>query len=341
MATIQEIQSSVSGDKIPLTQRGAANGVATLGADSKIPVAQLPNIANAELYRGGNLIANGNCYTGDVTNFSGWGYDIVYTPSGSSGAFKLPVSATYSTANIGDAVMSVVANKLLEFSASMLLGSISGGNHSTSCIQHFYVNCFDTAGNEIVDAMAQTFAGSAKTTLALPLNPGDTTVTLTSAAGWAGAAAQWHQRSFKWWPFIPSVGIYGYLEVTGKINMPYTYSRNVATKTVSGGTWSSIAGNVLTLSTTTFPAGWTGPSIPAGTPVQNSEGGGARLYFSTLTYAAAGEYTVSGTMSSNAALSPTVVLFVGTAKIRIEGLLNYGGAGVSELRLGNVMLRYK
>lgn len=340
-AKLAVTQSLVSGDRILLTQKGAANGVATLGADSKIPAAQLPIFSNALLYAGGNLIANGNCYTGDVTNFAGWVYDISYTPGGASSAFKLPVSATYSSAIIGDQKISVVANKLIEFSTSMLLGSISGGNHSTGCLQYFYVNCFDTDGNEIGDAMGQTYAGSAKTTLALPLNPGDTTVTLTSAAGWAGAAAQWHQRAFKWWPFISAIGIYGYIEATGKVNLPYTYSRNTSVKTVSGGTWSSISGNVLTLSTATFPAGWTGPAIPAGTPVQNTEGGGARLYFSTLTYATPGEYTVLGTMSANSALSPTVVLFTGTAKIRIEGLLNFGGSGVSELRLGNVMLRYK
>lgn len=422
---LAEAQVAVSGDKIPLTQKGAANGVATLGADSKIPAAQMPDISivdylgqaasqaamlaltaqkgdwcsradtgtvfvcigtptalagwqqlaypasavqsvagltgavtlaqlvtalsgqyasaaqGANLYAGGNLIANGNCYTGDTTNFSGWGYDVTYTPAGASGAYKLPVSGTYSNLPIGDAKMSVVANKLLEFSASMLLGSISGGNHNSSCIQYFYVNCFDTDGNEIGDAMAQTYAGSAKTTLALPLNPGDTTVTLTSSTGWAGAAAQWHQRAFKWWPFISAAGIYGYQESSGKINLPYTYSRNTSPKMVAGGTYTSVSGNVLTLSTATFPAGWTGPSIPAGTPIQNTEGGGARLYFSSLTYAAAGEYVVSGTMSANGALSPTVVLFAGTAKIRIEGLLNFNGTGVSELRLGNLMLRYK
>ena len=43
-------QDTAIADKIPLGQKGAASGVATLGADSKIPTAQLPAIAITDTF---------------------------------------------------------------------------------------------------------------------------------------------------------------------------------------------------------------------------------------------------------------------------------------------------
>lgn len=44
-------------DYVPLTQKGAANGVATLGADQKIPAAQLPDIAITDVETVPNMAA--------------------------------------------------------------------------------------------------------------------------------------------------------------------------------------------------------------------------------------------------------------------------------------------
>jgi hypothetical protein len=339
--TLPEAQYAVSGGNIPLAQRGAAGGVATLGSDLKIPVVQLPASANAALYAGGNLIANGNLAAGSNMNFARFTYDNVYAPLGAAASFKLPVSAGSSNVAIGDSTVMLASNNLLEFSCSMLLGSISGGSHSQSCIQYFYVNCYDADGAEITDTMGQTHPGSVNTTLAAALNPGDATVQLTSASGWAGAGTDWYQRAFRWWLMLPALGVYGYQEASGRFHPAYTYTRNFSKRNGLGGTWSSISGNTLTLSTALFPGGWDGPALPSGTPMQNCTGGGSNLYFSGATYALPGEYKVSGTMSADRSLLPKVVLHPGTSKIAIIGLLNYGGTGVSELRLANVILRYK
>lgn len=47
IATVTNLQTTLDA-KIPATEKGAANGVATLGADSKIPSAQIPAIALSE-----------------------------------------------------------------------------------------------------------------------------------------------------------------------------------------------------------------------------------------------------------------------------------------------------
>lgn len=296
------------------------------------------------LYAGGNLIANGNGYTGTNTNFSGFSVDKVYTPAGAPLSFKLPDTGAYAFAYIGDAIMPVISNRLIEFSCSLLSGNILGGAHSSTAIQYMFVECYDGDNQTIGDSMAQNYAGAAFTTLAAPLNPGDTTVTLTSATGWADNTRPWHQRRLKWWPWQSSLGVYGFVENSGKVHLPYTYTRLVALATVNQGTYSSITGNVLNLNTTTFPSGWTGPALPAGTPVANADGGGANLYFNSTAYTNPGEYNITATFSSNSSLSPTKVLYNGTSKIRIRGLLNYNGTGtikVSEIRLANILMRYK
>lgn len=50
-AAVNEVKAS-NDLKIPLTQRAAANGVATLGADTKVPVAQLPVVPTANIADG-------------------------------------------------------------------------------------------------------------------------------------------------------------------------------------------------------------------------------------------------------------------------------------------------
>ena len=57
-----------------------------------------------------------------------------------------------------------------------------------------------------------------QTTLAAPLNPGDTTITLTSSANWYnGAVANTYQRSIITWDYV---------DAGGKLWAPGTYSRN-------------------------------------------------------------------------------------------------------------------
>jgi hypothetical protein len=54
-AEVDALETYVDATFIPLSQKGAANGVATLGADSKIPSSQLPAIAITDVYVVANI----------------------------------------------------------------------------------------------------------------------------------------------------------------------------------------------------------------------------------------------------------------------------------------------
>ncbi len=102
------------------------------------------------------------------------------------------------------------------------------------------------------------FVGAADTTLAAPLNPGDTAIHLTSAAGWSNAAgASSETRGLAW---------YGYQDSQGTTYADFSYTRNVALGGANG-LWTpgSVSGNVIALA-----APWSGPALAAGTAVRNT-----------------------------------------------------------------------
>jgi hypothetical protein len=105
------------------------------------------------------------------------------------------------------------------------------------------------------------FAGAVDTTLAAPLNLGDTSIHLTSAAGWSNAAeASARTRGLAW---------YHYWNDGGYVYADYTYTRNVALGGEEG-LWKAgaISGNTISLSEP-----WNGPTIPAGAAVRNTGDG--------------------------------------------------------------------
>ena len=59
-ATVQGAINELDAEKISVSEKGAALGVATLGADSKVPVAQLPSLALGGLSYQGTWNASGN-----------------------------------------------------------------------------------------------------------------------------------------------------------------------------------------------------------------------------------------------------------------------------------------
>jgi hypothetical protein len=122
----------------------------------------------------------------------------------------------------------------------------------------------DKDRNLIYHRMVQYYENT-KTTLAAPLNPGATTVTLASGANWKDASAPYYQRY---------VGIWN----TGEYP-DYTYTRTVPS-------YSDISGNVVTLS-----AAWPGPAIPAGTPVANMFSGSGYNYVAAAGIFAPGTWT--------------------------------------------------
>lgn len=86
-AALDELQADVDA-RIPLTQKGAVNGVATLGADGKIPVGQVPSIALVDVFVVADIAARDalTVEEGDVARVTdnGSGVPEVYMYNGTS-----------------------------------------------------------------------------------------------------------------------------------------------------------------------------------------------------------------------------------------------------------------
>lgn len=130
------------------------------------------------------------------------------------------------------------------------------------------ISCYDVDGLAISAPMYTKYPGSTDTTLAQPLAPGDTLAYLTDGTGWGTASAS--VRQMTWWPYSTGEGC---------VVTPYTYSRYTSANSgsyASAGMYGGVyAGVVLTL-TSPWPAAF--GTLPAGTPVRNSQGAGAYQY---------------------------------------------------------------
>ena len=238
-ATLLTVSSSVTG--------GGAAGVGTqlLASNSYVQS------------RGTNLVSNGSGLLGNNYNFSGFTFDPVETYSG-GGSFLVNIAQG---SRLSDELMPVDPGRTYSLTGWGKSGDVGGGNYTAANSQYFGVAAYDIDGNAIFPDDYLKFAGSTDTTLAAPLNPGDTTVTLTSAARWENAGAA-HQRDFVW---------YGYTNSKGYTYPDYTYTRNLANAKVSGGTtngvWAAggITGNVITLTNV-----WAGPALAAGLPSETT-----------------------------------------------------------------------
>jgi hypothetical protein len=186
---------------------------------------------------------------------------------------------------------------------------------------------FDEDGLPLRPEFIKRSTGAVDTTLAVALNPGDTTMVLTSAAGWySGTDSDY--RQFTWWPYTSAMGT---------TFAPYTYSRNTSVGfpiyPSSSGTWSAsaVVGNTITLR-----APWPGPGLPAGTPVRNSWVGNFYNYcalangplpvmWTTLTCSLTGLRPDTSSMEGNGWNSSVV------RSAQPLVLANYGGTGPGNL----------
>jgi hypothetical protein len=211
--------------------------------------------------RGGtDLITNGSGLLGNNTNFSAFTFDKVDTPVGTTGSFNTPAN----TQSFLDEFMPVdpARKYLMRFQAKQ--------KGTAGAYAYAYLSPYDAFGN-IISPQFYVFQNNTTTTLAVDLKPGDTTITLTSAANWNNAAgtATWNRSLIAW----------GFTDAGGKVWGERTYSRDWR-----GDLWadSGISGNVITLKTP-----WVGftnanesgrTTIPAGTVVSNGSSGGNYMY---------------------------------------------------------------
>lgn len=235
---------------------------AELDAQEKADLAEAAAINSSKDYvqsRGTNLITNGTGLLGDNTNFSSLAFSKADAPTGISGAFLTTLGST--AIPITDEFFPVDPLKKCRLSFYMKqLGTTVGGYAYAFLYPH---DAFKLA----IDPGHVMYVANTLTTLAAPLNPGDTTVTLTSSANWYGAAgkpagANVHLRRIIFWDYV---------DAGGKAWPQETYSRNVtATNFWADG---GIVGNVITLN-----APYAGPAKPAGTKLSNGSSGGTFMY---------------------------------------------------------------
>lgn len=224
-----------------------------------------------------NLVTNGSGLLGNNTNFSSFVFN-------STERFAGGGSFTYNGADTAlqiDELIPVDIGKIhqMTYYAKLLNKSIPAEEP-----RHYgMIVSYDADGLIITPYNISKVTGSTYTTLAVDLNPGDLTITLTDATGWYSGPAS-HQRSIGFYPYTNSQG-YTYPD--------YTYTRNVMTN----GVWAEggISGNVITLA-----APYAGVARPAGTKVANHQSGGTYDYI-------AGSFVVTQTSWTkyNGIIGPT------------------------------------
>ena len=215
------------------------------------------------LSRSGNLITNGTAYLKNNQNFPSFTYDAMQGTTG--GSFSV---ATANFAGTTNEMLSVDSGRQYKMSIwATCLSTCQAGNYF-----FFGIDAIDIDGLEI-HPEHYVYIGGTLTTLAAQLNPGDTTITLTSSANWLGSAASLTNRQ---------ATFYNYANSVGYVYPPGTYSRNATVDGYGGGSaystlglWAAggITGNVITLT-----APWAGSTIPAGTSLSENSTAGNYVY---------------------------------------------------------------
>lgn len=214
---------------------------------------------NYIISRATDLVTNGSGLLGSNQNFSGFTFVTDDAPPGAAGSFDSPPGVT--ATKVTDEFMPVDTSKVFKCSfQAKQKGATTGG--------YLYAGCaaYDTYKLQISPQHVM-YIPNTLTTLAVALNPGDTTITLASSANWYGTAskpagASVHLRSIIWWDYV---------DQGGKAWPELTYSRNWSGSSywADGG----ITGNVITLS-----APYSGPARPVGTKLSNGSSGGTYMY---------------------------------------------------------------
>lgn len=261
-----------------------------------------------------NLIANGAGELLNNRNWSTYTFDAADTYA-TPGSFRINVAQAV---HRSDQLIPVDTTQRLRQTLWAKSGDIGGANYNAANRQYFATDFYDIDGLQIDSAHADKVAGSTETTLALPLNPGDTTITLTDATGWYNSTSA-SNRGFVW---------FGYANSKGYVYPDYTYSRNrLSDAWASGG----ISGNVITLKVP-----WAGPALPAGAAVRNS-GSGATFRYNILSNGIVPNAWTryEGVLTGVGAGIATNFRF-GTAFIKFGHLVNYHGAADNNVRLADI-----
>lgn len=267
---------------------------------------RLDGIANVKdwvVSRGENLVSNGFATLGDNTNFSGFAFDGADAfQSGGSFSHR----ATSPSALFTDELMPYdpsSAYKLTYYIKSDCAGA------------KYYdiLDCYDIDGHQIVDSHV-TFVAGSTTSLTADLKPGDTSVSVESAAGFNASdtdGRQYFTRGLMFWNYANSYGYVYELE---------TYTRNRYDKLwTSNATAIDKAGSRILLD-----KAWSGPTVPKGTSVSQTENRATFVYGNANFSVLAGEWTRKAVTFEDRARP-------GTAYVKLGWLIPNVMGGVSSV----------
>lgn len=265
---------SIDGATISATDTTYGEATATAsGLMSAADKAALDGIANVKdwvVSRGENLVSNGYATLGDSTNFSGFAFDGADAfQSGGSFSHRATSPATRFT------------DELMPYDPSSAY-RLSYYIKSDCADARYYdiLDCFDIDGLRIDDSKV-IFTPGSTTRLAADLKPGDTHVSLESAAGFNTSDSDGRQRFNRGLMFWDYANSYGYEYP------PETYTRNR-----HDGLWSSNASAIDKSSNrVALDKPWSGRAVPKGTGVSQTENGATFVYGNAYFTIPAGEWT--------------------------------------------------
>jgi len=259
--------------------------------------------------RGTNLVTNGTGLLGNNTNWSALTFDKTDMPTGAAGSFTTALGQAVNP--FTDEIIPVDVTKKFRLSFSAKQRGPSTTSQMYGCL--LPMDAFGLG----IDPNQYMFTAGTTTTLAVALNPGATTVTLTSSANWYGSAGKPAGTS----TWLRSIIFWDYTDAGGKVWPEETYSRNVTAADLyaDGG----ISGNVITLR-----APYAGPAKPAGTKVSNGSSGGTYIYGGAVATAVPKAWTAYAADIQGVALGGQQAQFgagwpSGTAQCRVGFLMNF------------------
>ena len=267
--------------------------------------------------QGLQLVTNGNGFMRDNTNWPKLTFD-GSKANGSPGAFTKSVDSDTLVFSDEDFPLDVSKDYMFEFDA------MSAGGTG---VLYAFISEKDTDHNTI-DAFNVMYYPNTLTTLASDLNPGDTTIKLTSATNFVSTTAD-HQRTLIFWDYKNSRG-YAY--------PAETYSRNVAAYIYADDSKVNKSTGVITLK-----RAWTGEKKVAGTQVSQGHSGGTYNYLINNVRVPA-EWThystvISGLDTVKDGSDNKGKFRQGTAFGSIGFLWNYGGGSQGQIWVTNISVK--
>ncbi|WP_305180680.1 hypothetical protein [Ileibacterium valens] len=254
----------------------------------------------------GNLVLNGNMKYGRVNLPSNVTYD-TQKNGNSFGSF-------YQTGQVGwESPEFIPVDVNRKYGISMDVKASRAGAK-----KYLYFACYDRDKYRILPSYIMYNANST-TTLAKPLNNGDTVVYLTSTAGFDDTATQTYRLGFIFW---------NYKDSTGYQYPTHSYSRNVC-HDLYANTGINKSNNTITLK-----AAWNKGAVPQGTSVSQCNNGSVYSYFgSSIPYNMTTSWEtqstrVSGTSNDGVDLR-SYEFPPGTAFIRL-GAINHNDTTASD-----------